>query len=190
MAACALGPQKPAADTYDLGPPAAQAATTATVRPVVQVPEIGAPAWLDGQGIVYRLAYENDARPQAYANSRWVASPASLLTQRLRNRLAANIAVVSGADGTRADYVLRVELEDFSQSFASATASSVALRARASVVRLHDRALVAQRTFAVERVAPTADARGAVAALGMASGEAIEGMARWAGEQIKTQGAK
>jgi cholesterol transport system auxiliary component len=189
LAACAVAPQGQPADSYDLGPPVAQPAAAAS-RPVLQVPEFSAPTWLDGQGIVYRLAYENDARPQAYANSRWVASPASLLTQRLRSRLAASTAVVSGTDGTRADYMLRVELEDFSQSFTTANASGVAIRARASLVRLPDRALIAQRTFMVERAAPTPDARGAVAALRVASGETIEGLAEWVGQQVKAAGAK
>ena len=190
FAACALGPQRLPADSYDLGPVVAQPVTAVASRPVLQVPEIGAPAWLDGQGIIYRLAYENDAQPRAYADSRWVAPPAALLTQRLRNRFAARVAVVGSADGTRADYALRIELEDFSQSFTSASASGVALRARASLVRLPDRALVAQRTFAVERVAATPDARGAVAALGAASGEAIESLVEWTGQQIKASSAR
>jgi cholesterol transport system auxiliary component len=190
LAACALGPQKPQADSYDLGPAAARPVAASTMRPVLMVPDVVSPAWLDGQGIVYRLAYENDARPQAYANSRWVAPPAALLTQRLRSRFAANAGVVSGVDGTRADYALRIDLEDFSQSFTSASSSSVALRARASLVRLPDRVLVAQRAFSVERAAPTADARGAVTALGAASGEMIESLADWVGQQVKAPGAK
>ncbi|HKU69838.1 MAG TPA: ABC-type transport auxiliary lipoprotein family protein [Burkholderiales bacterium] len=185
LAGCALGSQGPQADSYDLGPVPARPATAGATRPVLMVPEVAAPAWLDGQGIVYRLSYENDSRPQAYANSRWVAPPASLLTQRLRGRFAANTGVVSGVDGTRADYVLRVDLEDFSQSFTSASASNVALRARASLVRLPDRVLVAQRAFSVERAAPTADARGAVTALGAASSEMIESLADWVGQQVR-----
>jgi cholesterol transport system auxiliary component len=190
LAACALGPQARQADSYDLGPPASQASAAPLGRSTFMVPDIVSPAWLDGQGIVYRLAYENDARPQAYANSRWVAPPAALLTQRLRSRLAASAGIVSGVDGTRADYALRVDLEDFSQSFAAAGASSVALRARASLVRLPDRVLVAQRAFAVELAAPTPDARGAVTALRVASGQMVENLAEWVGQQVKTPGTK
>jgi cholesterol transport system auxiliary component len=190
LGACALGQQRPLAESYDLGPPVARPVAASATRPVLMVPEIVSPAWLDGHGIIYRLAYENDARPQAYANSRWVAPPAALLTQRLRARLAAGSGVVGGADGTRADYALRIELEDFSQSFSSAGASRVALRARASLVRLPDRVLLAQRAFTVERPAPTADARGAVAALGAASGEVIESLAEWTGQQIRASGPK
>ena len=190
-AGCALGPQRQQSDSYDLGPPRAQAAAAPSIPATLLVPDIGAPSWLDGNGIVFRLSYVNNARPQAYANSRWVAPPAALLTQRLRSRLAAGAGgIVTGADGARAEYALRVDLEDFSQSFSSESASQVALRARASLVRLADRALVAQRVFAVERTAPTADARGAVVALGEASDETVERLVEWAGGQIKTPRAK
>lgn len=185
-AGCALGPQRQQTDSYDLGPPRARAAAGPSIAATLLLPDISAPSWLDGLGIVYRLSYENNARPQAYANSRWVAPPAALLTQRLRSRLAAGAGgIVTGGDGARADYSLRVELEDFSQSFSDANASRVVLRARASVVRLADRLLVAQRVFTAERPAPTPDARGAVAALGEASDEAIENLVEWADGQIK-----
>jgi hypothetical protein len=46
--------------------------------------DVSAPAWLDSPSITYRLAYLDAARPQAYADSRWVASPAELIAVRLR----------------------------------------------------------------------------------------------------------
>jgi cholesterol transport system auxiliary component len=114
-----------------------------------------------------------------------------LLTQRLRSRLAgAAGGVLSMSDGARADYSLRVALEDFSQSFGAAHASHVALRARASLVRLADRALVAQQVFAVDKDAPSPDARGAVAALGLAGDEFIEALVQWTGEQVRQRGGK
>lgn len=189
-AGCAVGPQRQQADSYDLGPPRVHASGP-SVAATLLLPDVSAPSWLDGHGIVYRLSYENSARPQAYAGSRWVAPPAALLTQRLRSRLAAGAGgIVTISDGARADYALRIELEDFSQSFTDANASRVALRARASLFRLTDRLLVAQRVFSVDRAAPTPDARGAVVALGAASDEVIESLVEWAGVQIKTPRAK
>jgi cholesterol transport system auxiliary component len=185
LAGCTLAPQREPAVSYDLGPPAAVAAGRPAIPALLLVAEMTAPAWLDGNGIIYRLSYDNNARPQAYAASRWVSAPPALLTQRLRSHLAGAGGVVTGADGARADYALRVELEDFSQSFSSPSASRVALRARASLVRLGDRALVAQQVFAVGKDAPSADARGAVAALGQASDEFIEALAQWTGEQVR-----
>lgn len=186
VAGCTLGGREPAA-SYDLGPPQGTPdAGRPTISALLLVPEVGAPAWLAGNGIVYRLSYDNSARPQAYAGSRWVSPPAALLTQRLRSRLAgAAGGVLTGSDGARADYAVRVELEDFSQSFSAPDASRVAVRARASLVRLADRTLVAQQLFAVEKAAPSADARGAVAALALASDELVEAVAQWTGEQVR-----
>jgi cholesterol transport system auxiliary component len=184
LAGCALGPQREPGASYDLGPPSAGVARPG-IPALLLVPDVTAPAWLDGNGIVYRLSYDNSARPQAYAASRWVSPPPALLTHRLRSRLAGTGGILTGSDGARADYALRVELEDFSQSFGSPSASRVALRARASLVRLADRTLVAQQVFSVGKDAPSADARGAVAALAQASDEFIEALAQWTGEQVR-----
>src|SRR5689334_19050833 len=133
LSACSLGPpQREPSASYDLGPARAAAAPGQAIAATLLLPDVSAPGWLDGNGIVYRLNYENAARPQAYAGSRWVAPPAALLTQRLRSRFAQRArGVVTGADGVRADYVLRVDLEDFSQVFSTQASSQVALRARA-----------------------------------------------------------
>ncbi|MBI2295363.1 MAG: membrane integrity-associated transporter subunit PqiC, partial [Betaproteobacteria bacterium] len=97
---------------------------------------------------------------------------------------AAARGVVSGSDGARADYALRIELEDFSQSFSAPSASRVAVRARASLVNLADRTLVAQRVFSVERAAPTPDARGAVTALSEASDDILERVLEWTADRL------
>ena len=185
LAGCSLGPQqREPVESYDLGPPRGQASAKPAMPAILLLPEISAPAWLDGQGIIYRLSYENSARPQAYAGSRWVAPPAAMLTQRLRGRFAgAAGGVLTNADGARADYALRIELEDFSQSFTASNSSRVGLRARTSLIKLADRTLVAQHVFSVERAAATPDARGAVAALGEASDEFVEQLLTWTGEQ-------
>lgn len=188
LAGCALGPQmKEQPASYDFGPPRSHDATNPGITATLMLPEVTAPAWLDGQGIVYRLSYENAARPQAYAQSRWAAPPAALLTQRLRGRFAAASAsgIVTGSDGARADYALRVELEDFSQSFDAPNASRVAVRARATLVNIASRTLIAQRVFTVERPAPSPDARGAVTALSAASDDIVEGLLEWTGDRLK-----
>lgn len=181
LAACSLAPKTEQPATYDLGAPRSEPPAKPGIAAVLYLPEATAPAWLNGPGIVYRLNYENPPRPQPYALSRWSASPASLLTERLRSRFAAAAAkgIVTGSDGVRADYLLRVELEDFSQSFDAPGSSRAALQARVSLVSLGTRALVAQRAFAVERAAPTPDAAGAVTALSAASEEFVEAVLKW-----------
>jgi cholesterol transport system auxiliary component len=186
LAACSLGQKTEQPATYDLGAPRSQSPAKPGITAVLYLPEATAPAWLNGPGILYRLNYENPPRPQPYALSRWSASPAALLTERLRSRFAAAAAkgIVTGPDGVRADYLLRVELEDFSQSFDAANSSRVSLQARVSLVNLATRTLVAQRAFSVEQAAPTPDAPGAVTALSAASEEFVEAVLRWTEREL------
>ena len=81
------------------------------------------------------------------------------------------------ADGLRAAFSLRIELEEFAQVFDAPGSSRAVLRARASL--LGSRALVAQRTFSLERPATTADAAGGVRALIATSDELIGQLLEW-----------
>ncbi len=97
---------------------------------------------------------------------------------------------MTGSDGVRADYLLRVELEDFSQSFDAPNASRVSLQARVSLVSLASRVLLAQRSFAVERPAPTPDAPGAVQALSAASDEFLDAVLKWTQQELAAAARK
>ncbi|MDH3288476.1 MAG: ABC-type transport auxiliary lipoprotein family protein [Betaproteobacteria bacterium] len=188
LASCALmPPPRDESARYDLGPPPHQERANPALSAIVLLPDVTAPSWLDGKGIVFRLAYEKPARLQTYAQSRWKAPPPALLSERLRGRFAAATqrGIVTSDDGARADYKVRVALEDFSQTFSAPGTSRVVVRARASVVNLQHRTLVAQRVFVFERPAPSPDARGAVAALADASDELIEELLEWTSEQLR-----
>jgi cholesterol transport system auxiliary component len=188
LAGCALLPPPPEVPaSYDLGPLPRHEPTNPALPAIVLLPDVSAPSWLDGQGIVYRLAYDEPARLQTYAQSRWKAPAPALLSQRLRGRFAAatRSGIVTSDDGARADYMLRVELEDFSQTFSAPGASRVWVRARASLVNLQQRTLVAQRVFSIERAAASPDVRGAVAAFADASDELIEGLLQWTSGQLR-----
>ena len=182
---CAIGP--PARDaviSYDLGPQAVAATAGSASRVTLMVPEASAPGWLDSTGIVYRLTYLDSARPQVYAQSRWVDSPSALLTQRMRTRFAAVGPVVNGRDGARADYALQIEIEDFSQIFESAENSKVSIRLRVSLVNLASRALIAQRTFSTNESAG-ADAKGAVRAFAHGTDSILENIVDWTRSNLK-----
>lgn len=179
LAGCAIAPQARApAAAYDFGL-ARPAAKDTRIRAILLVPDIAAPSWLDTPGILYRLAYHDPTRPQAYANSRWIAPPAALLTLRLRSRIANAGGIVTAADGARAHYLLRTELEEFSQVFDSMEQSRAVVRLRASLVSQSGQALFAQRSFAIERAAPTPDAQGAVRSLTGTSDEIIDALLDW-----------
>lgn len=181
--ACSIGPsaREPVVN-YDLGPQRTHVQAVPATKATLMVPAAVAPSWLDTQGIVYRLAYLDAARPQIYAQSRWVDSPAALFTQRVRSRFAAALPVVGG--GARADYSLLIEIEDFSQSFAAADRSQVTIRLRVTLVNLTSRTLHAQRTFTVDQPAGP-DAGGAARALALAADAIIESLLEWTTSHLK-----
>ncbi len=171
---------QPVLATYDFGLPR-QTTTDNTVRikKRLEVNSVTAPSWLDSPAILYRLAYQDAARLQPYADSRWAAPPAALLTLRLRQALA---AAGPPANGKARQYEVRVALEEFSQVFDTPESSRVLLRASAKLVNADDRNTLAERTFAIERKARTADAQGAAGALARASDEFITELVNWLAE--------
>lgn len=181
-----LGPQiKEQPAGYDLGPLKNYPRETPGIDVALLLPDVSAPAWLDNQGIVYRLNYQDATQPRVYAHSRWAASPALLISQRVRNRFAAAASgIVTAGDGTRADYALRIDLEDFSQAFDAESRSRVSMRVRASLINIVGRALVAQRTFALERPAAP-NAEGAVKAFSEASDAMIDSLFEWTAQSLK-----
>jgi cholesterol transport system auxiliary component len=180
--------RRDAPTVFDLGPErshAQSAGAAPAIDATLLIPPVSASPWLDNTGIQYRLAYEDASRPNAYAQNRWVVVPAQMLTQRLRARFAgATRGVITALDGAKADYVLRIELDDFSQLFAAAQSSKVVVRLRASLIDANTRALQGQRTFSVERPAAP-DAPGAVQALVSASDATVEALLGWAAQTLK-----
>lgn len=177
LAGCASkGPQP---TTYDFGPmgaplPAASMApggtdgTNGAVRPLVMpaivVADVSGPASLDSQRMFYRLMYADAHQSRPYAYNTWSVTPLQLMSQRLKARIAqAGVKVVSTTDAAGGLPLLRLEADDFSQNFDSATQSSASITMRASVFRNHK--LVDQRTFTRTVRAPSADAAGGANAL-------------------------
>ena len=140
---------------------------------------------MDNSGIYYRLAYQDATRLRAYALSHWMMPPAALLGQRLRASIAraSKAGVFTPADGVRAAYTLRLELEEFSQVFDAADSSRALLRLRASLLRQRD--IVAQQAFSLERAAATPNAEGGVRALIAASDDAGEKLVDWLAANMK-----
>lgn len=188
LSACApLGGQRAREVTFDFGLPAPAAVTSDSIRGSVLVPEVVAPEWLDSAAMSYRLAYDDAARPRIYASNRWVAPPALLVTQRLR----AAVAIATGGrlvlpqDAAQSDWVLRVELESFSQVFDAPERSRVLVGMRATLIRAGTRQVVAQKTFSAEGGAASADAAGGAKALARAATEMVDSIVVWAAEQTR-----
>ena len=183
-AGCSLAPAPgPVIANYDFGP-LPEGRPAPVLRQPLLVHNVNAPGWLDSPLIYYRLTYQDVTRPQAYADSRWVSSPAELFTNRLRARLAASPGgIIRPGDDARAKYALRVDLEEFIQVFDAPGKSRAVVRFRASV--MGNRSLVAQRSFSVERPARTPDAEGGARALIGASDEAVDQLIGWTVGNVK-----
>jgi len=165
---------------FDLGheaPPAVDRRLSASLA----LDEVAASGWLQSPAILYRLTYQEPAQLQAYSRSRWIASPAVLITQRLRLALAAPAAhgLTMLADGVPTELVLRVNLSAFEQQVRSPTQSHVVVGMQASLVDVAPRVLRAQKHFSVEQPCASVDAQGAVGALRIATDRAIVMIIEW-----------
>lgn len=182
LAGCASkGPQP---TSYDFGPmgaplPAASLAPAAATNgtsgtngasapaagiTALVVSDVSGPASLDTQRMFYRLMYADARQLRPYAYNNWSVTPLQLLSQRLKARIAqSGLKVVSTTDAAGGLPLLRLEADEFSQNFDTATQSSASITLRASVFRNHK--LVDQRTFSRTARAPSADAAGGASAL-------------------------
>jgi cholesterol transport system auxiliary component len=142
--------------------------------------DIEAPAAVDGTAVLYRLAYADVQQVRPYAQARWSMSPAQLVRQRLRDPLSQQRVVLSPAEGP-AGWILRLELEEFTQVFDAPDRSVGLVRLRATLLETVNgrERLVAQRRFTAQRPAPSADAPGGVRALTAASDAAIDEIVQW-----------
>jgi cholesterol transport system auxiliary component len=134
----------------------------------LQVARMTVPPWLQGTDMDYRLDYLHDNRIAAYGRSDWVAPPAGLLEQMVRNAIAGDgfwRAVIGPASPAQADMSLHIRIDDFSQVFTSPQQSHGVLDATATLIGDRDDNVVAQKHFHIEAPAPTADAPGGVEAL-------------------------
>ncbi|WP_374360971.1 ABC-type transport auxiliary lipoprotein family protein [Pseudoduganella danionis] len=164
LGGCASTP--PATARYDFGP--LPAPSTRSQIGTLIVADITGPTALDTEHMQYRLLYADARQARPYAYNQWAATPFQLLGQRLRANFAqAGVKVLSTTDAITNPTVLRMEVNEFTQSFDTAKSSQGILNVRASLFRNHR--LLDQRTFQRSVAAPTPDAAGGAQALAEAS---------------------
>ena len=178
-AGCTSGSKAPTNTAFDFGPlgaPASQVAQ-APLAAIVVMDATGSPAF-ENERMVYRLNYDDPLQARTYAYARWAANPLLLVTQRVKSRLAqAGIKVLSATDSNTNVPVLRIEIDDFSHSFASAAQSEGVVVLRASVFNSHT--LLDQKTFSRATSAPSADAPGGARALAASTDAATADITAW-----------
>jgi cholesterol transport system auxiliary component len=183
-----LGSHDTAKTAFDFGPlQTHELRSVSKILPAnLVVADIVAPRWMDNSSMYYRMTYRNAANPLPYANSQWVMPPAAMLTQRLRWALGASNEGDSRSGGpTREAYVLRGELMEFEQIFDRADQSRGVLRLRATLEGQRDGRWT-QRTFEIEKPAPSPDASGGVKALSLCAIELSDTLTSWIAEKLET----
>lgn len=181
LAGCALTEKRVRADVYDFGPgPLVAAPAAAESLPPLVLGDVETSQALDGLNVLYRLNYADAQQLRPYAYARWSAPPAQLVRQRLREVLSQGRTVLNAGEST-VPLVLRIELEEFNQQFASPAQSSGVIRLHATLTRITPAGElpVAQRSVVVQRPASSADAPGGVKALTAATDAAAQEIAQW-----------
>ena len=140
---------------------------------IVHQIEVQAPPWLDTPAMQYRLAYADKGRREIYAGSRWVAPPARLLEQLLKQRLLSGSAGMPEA-GCR----LRVDLDEFVQVFDTPGSSRALLEVRAALLAPRAEIPLARRGFS-QAPAAGADARAGAVAFDDAARQLAGEIASW-----------
>jgi cholesterol transport system auxiliary component len=185
LAGCAAGGKGQASGTlYDFGSPASPVAATSAAQavPAIVLTDVTGNAAFDNERMFYRLNYADPLQARSYANSRWSATPLQMLTQRFKSRVAqAGVKVLSTTDASAGVPLLRIDVDDFTHTFDSSTASYGQLVLRASLFQGHT--LVDQRTFSRKVAAGSADAGGGARALAQAADAVSADMIGWLATQ-------
>ncbi len=190
LGGCAL-PEKPVRPVmYDFGPGLLATPPTNRMAPLapLALADIEAGGPLDSTAVLYRLGYADAQQLRPYAQARWSMPPPQLLRQRLRETLGQRRTLLSPEEAAALSRgngalprTLRIELEEFSQLFESASQSIGLLRLRATLVESTPggERILAQRSVIAQRPAPSADAPGGVRALTAAADAAVGEIADW-----------
>ena len=169
-------------NVYDFGQPARAITEQETAKIGAQIAlEVWAAPWLDTTHIDYRLDYDDPLKRRYYADSRWAASPRTLVAQQLQRQLG----LVSLNGGVSVDCLLRVELHEYSHVFGSAQESQGVLLGQASLID-GKRRVIAVRPFSIEVAAATPNAPGGVRALVQSSAEMGQQLGVWLSQLDKS----
>ena len=160
LAACSVAPTAPRA--LDLGIAAAGAPL-----PGINLGSVRAMAPFDGVDMYYRLAWRNSAELAAFSGSVWAAPPAELVRKQLLRASREGVGKCT----------LEVEIQEFTQVFASKEASEARVELRAWLAARSGR--FASRGWSVVEADAGADAVSGAAAFARATNRAIGELGGW-----------
>lgn len=182
LAACAnLGTTGSNQDIYDLG----MVDRPREAPPIVPaIVEVRAPSWLGRSAMQYRFDYEQPAQRRIYAESRWASPPAEMVEKLLARAFARE--AVAGPRGEGAGTCrIRVELDEFVQSFPAPGKSESLILARAELLPLRGEQRLATHLIAIRERASTPDAAGGVSAHRAAAARLAGDLSDWLHALVK-----
>ena len=170
--------QAPTNTRFDFGPAVMGAAPAGAGIGAVVITDVTGSAALDSERMYYRLNYSDPLQFRPYTQSHWSATPLQLITQRLKMRIAQSGAkALNATDAAAGVPILRVEVDDFSHNFSSATQSEGQVVIRASLFTEHK--LIDQKTFVRNTSASSANAAGGAQALAASTDAIAADMVAW-----------
>ena len=163
---------------YDFGPPLSSADAPSHDSGTFRLADILATPALDSTSMLYRLAYDNAQQLKPFAQARWSATPAQLLEQSIKMQFSrAGMPLADSREAAADMFMLRLELDEFSQIFDSPDSSHAQLNVRASLSK--GRSIMAQRSFSQSMTAVSNDAAGGARAMQQASDALIAELLHW-----------
>ena len=166
LAGCG-GAAAPEPRSFDLG-----LSAPGTALPAARIGSVRAVAPFESTEMQYRLAYRDAAEIAAFANSRWAATPAELFRKQM----------LRAASEQAGKCILDVEIQEFTQVFASKDASEARVELRAWLGAGGSRAMVSRGWSVIEPNAGP-DAVSGAAALARAANRAIGELGGWIAAQ-------
>lgn len=167
-----LQPRAQALNFYDFG---LQQDTLTSTLPIYRINAIDA---INHHRIRYRLSYQNPEQVFTYAESRWSALPTDLLSLKS--------AGANSNDSSQTQCRLRLEITAFDQVFDSPDSSYGLVQLNATLLAQDLRKPLAEQRFTASATAGTADAKGGVQALNLASSDSLQQAFDW-GQQTAGQ---
>ena len=165
LAGCGGNAADPAPRVFDLGV-AAPTAKFISLRVATR-----AVAPFDTTQMYYRLAWRNPAELADYSHSQWAAPPAELLRKQVLRSAGEGIGKCT----------LEIEVQEFTQVFASKEASEARIEARVSLAT--GTARIASRGLTVVESGAGAEASSGAAAMARAAERLMQEMAGWVSKQ-------
>ena len=180
LVGCLGNKTQPSLAIYDFGLAVAPINEQLSEIPFL-IEDVSAPESINNNRIRYRLNYDNAARLYNYTESRWLASPAELLTHRLR--------VLTRTTPTFQSCTLKMQLATFDHVFDSQNVSKGVVILLAELVDTKTRKLVLSQRIEESVATSSQDAKGGVAALKIAGDNALINALAWGKSAVETAAA-